>query len=417
MSSHLPKLLVAALAGLALVPPAAARADTPTVHATPAQVSHLLFVAGDVQRLARNPSGTVDTVLEKVLQQEYRADPALAPSDAAADIRGLRGALAVNTQTLQTQPGNQRVLSILASLEKSNASPHVQRALAAVADAALTESSAAGTRLGRRFFPEADSVSTLLYGGFSPAATLQDTADLAAGNARFGRARDALWAGTSHESVFDGAMMLLMANPALQSDAVRAVTRGLAADGSLDASLDDVQGLIHDGLQTVGAQTTQAIADHRAIDRACAGGVGCQSARDKAQADGGAARTAITAQLAAVTAAAGLLEPSDRGFAASAMAEAQAAAQVAASVNAYYAAQDYGQYAHLGADVAGLAIGLAAVEIDPAAAISGVLNVVGDVAGVAITGPDANMLILQGLQGVSQQLSAFAQETAAQFAG
>src|SRR4051812_20101233 len=65
--------------------------------------------------------------------------PLAIPQHAAADIRTLRAALAVDTETLQTEPGN-------------------QRALAAVADAALTESPAAGKRLGRRFLPDADSV-------------------------------------------------------------------------------------------------------------------------------------------------------------------------------------------------------------------------------------------------------------------
>src|SRR4051794_36931817 len=85
--------LAPALAALALAAPGAARADAP-IHASPAQVARLLFVAGDAGRLSRNPSGSVDIVLEKVLQQEYRTEPGLAPADAEADIAGLRGALA-----------------------------------------------------------------------------------------------------------------------------------------------------------------------------------------------------------------------------------------------------------------------------------------------------------------------------------
>ncbi|MFL5539189.1 MAG: galactose-1-phosphate uridylyltransferase, partial [Longimicrobiaceae bacterium] len=67
-------------------------------------------------------------------------------------------------------------------------------------------------------------------------------------------------------------------------------------------------------------------------------------------------------------------------------------------------------------DVAGLLATLAVAEVDPAAAINGVLNVVQDFINIGVPKPDANALILQGLQGVSQQLAAFAQETAAQFA-
>ena len=157
------------------------------------------------------------------------------------------------------------MLAVLAGFERSNPAPRVRRALARVADAALTESSAAGTRLGRMFYPEADSVSTLLYGGFSPAATLKDTVDEAASNSRYGQARDALWAAAAHESVSADAQALLAANPALQTDAVRALTRGLAADGSLDIATGDLQALIHSGMQAVGTQTTRAISDHDAV--------------------------------------------------------------------------------------------------------------------------------------------------------
>src|SRR3954454_15847526 len=112
----LPRLaaVAVALAAAALAPAATARAATPTtVHASPAEVSRLLFVAGDVRRLSRAPSGTVDTVLEQVLQAEYRSDPSLDPADAAADIDGLRAAVgngATSPATLAVVPGNQRVL-------------------------------------------------------------------------------------------------------------------------------------------------------------------------------------------------------------------------------------------------------------------------------------------------------------------
>src|SRR5689334_12927373 len=184
--------VAAALLALALVPPAPARAATPaTVHASPAEVSRLLFVAGDARRLGRNPSGTVDTVLEQVLQAEYRLDPSLDPADAAADIDGLRAAVGsgdTSPATLAVVPGNQRVLAILAAFEGAPSAPRVKRALARVADRALTESA------GTTFDAGADTLSTLLYGSFSPAATLKATADLAAGDPAFGRARDRLWA-------------------------------------------------------------------------------------------------------------------------------------------------------------------------------------------------------------------------------
>ena len=410
---------VAALAAVCLTPAGAAHAATTTVHASPAETSHLLFVAGDVRRLSRTPSGTVDGVLEKVLQQLYRDDPGLAPADATAAIGSLRPALAgaaTSTATLAAQPGNQRVLAILAAFERSGPAANVRRAVTEVADQALSESSSSARTLGRPFNATADSLSTLLYGGFSPAATLRDTADLAATNAQFGRARDALWAAASHESVFDGGAALLAHNPALADASVRALTSGLAADGSLTTSVADTEELVRQGMQAVDAQGAVAMQDHTAIARACPG-LSCQAAIDGARDRGAAARETIAARQASLTAAGGVLALSDERYGAAIEAEAQAAAQVANAVNSYYAATDYGQYAHAAADVAGLLSTLAVAEFDPAAAVTGVLNVVGDVVGVAITGPDANALILQGLQGVSQQLSAFAAETADRFRG
>src|SRR5690349_14943971 len=127
----LPRLAAVAvgLAAAALAP-ATARAATPAVvHASPAQVSRLLFVAGDVRRLSRAPSGTVDTVLEQVLQTEYRTDPSLSPDAAAADIAGLRSAVGsghTSTAALAVVPGNQRVLAILAAFERAQAAPRVK---------------------------------------------------------------------------------------------------------------------------------------------------------------------------------------------------------------------------------------------------------------------------------------------------
>src|SRR3954464_12071379 len=96
-----------------LAPAPTPHAATPTtVHASPAEVSRLLFVAGDVRRLSRAPSGTLDTVLEQVLQAEYRGAPGLDPAPAAADVAGLRTAVGSGhtaTAALAVVPGNQRV--------------------------------------------------------------------------------------------------------------------------------------------------------------------------------------------------------------------------------------------------------------------------------------------------------------------
>ena len=135
-------------------------------------------MAGDVRRLSRTPSGTVDTVLEKVLQELYRKDPTLAPEDAKRAIDALDAALdtpATSTATLAVLPGNQRIIAILAALQRSNPSAHVQRALASVADGALAESSASARTLAREFNASTDSLSTLLYASFSPGMTLRAT--------------------------------------------------------------------------------------------------------------------------------------------------------------------------------------------------------------------------------------------------
>ena len=377
----------------------------------------MLFVAGDVRRLSRTPSGTVDIVLEKVLQQLYRDDPNLDPDAARGEIETLGGGLAgpsTSPATLAVEPGNQRVLAILAALRRSGPSARTGRALAHVADEALTESSTSARTLGRPFNAAADSLATLLYAGFSPATTLRATAELAAANPRFGHARDALWAHAAHESVFDDAHALLAGNPALADEPVHQVFDALAPDGSLTASVADLEALVRQDMQTVDAQSTAAIADHNSIARVCPGSDLCQAVIDGARDRGLAARTTIAARQASLTAAGSLLATSDAHFAA-AVQEAQAAAQVANAVNSYFAALDYGQFVHAAGDVAGLLTTLGVAEFDPAAAVTGVLNIVGDVVGASIAAPDANALILQGLQGVSQQLAAFSLATAESF--
>src|SRR5262249_31466342 len=247
----LPRLaaVAVALAAAALAPAATARAATPSVvQASPAQIGRLLFVAGDVRRLSRHPSGKIDTVLEQVLQAEYRSDPTLPPGEAAADIGGLRAALGdaqTSTATLAASAGNQRVLAILAAFARTSPAPRAKRAIAAVADRALTEAS------NPTFDPDTDTRATLLYGSFSPAATLRASADMAAADPPVGRARDRLWAAAAHESVLAGPDALVAGNPELQTDAIRGLLARRGPDGGLSASVDDLESLVRDGLQAV----------------------------------------------------------------------------------------------------------------------------------------------------------------------
>ena len=134
----------------------------------------------------------------------------------------------------------------------------------------------------------------------------------------------------------------------------------------------------------------------------------CQAARDRAEATAPPPARVIASQRAALAAPSGLLGRADVDYSAAIAAEAQAAAQVAARSTRTTRRRIYGEYVHIAGDVVGLGLSLAESVIDPAAAITGVITVVGDIVGETVTGPDANTLILQGLQGVSQQLSAFA---------
>ena len=74
------------------------------------------------------------------------------------------------------------------------------------------------------FNAAADAVSTLLYGSFSPQTHAARHGALAATNPRFAAARDALWAAAAHQRLSDSAAALLAGNPALDNDAVRALT-------------------------------------------------------------------------------------------------------------------------------------------------------------------------------------------------
>ena len=84
------------------------------------------------------------------------------------------------------------------------------------------------------FNAAANAQSTLLYGSFAPAATLEQTVRLASSNPRFARARDALWAGAAHQRVTDDADALVAGNPVLRNDGVRDLLARRDADGERD---------------------------------------------------------------------------------------------------------------------------------------------------------------------------------------
>ncbi len=441
------RLALAALAAtlastlvIAGVAQATASPSTP-VHLSQAQVAQTLFVAGDVGRLSLIPSGTESVVLEKVLQQLYTDNPTLASSQAVTDIQGLQAALASGSQaispaTLTVMGGNERILAILRALTASNPAPEAQHALAQVTNQALTVSERSTQFLGQSFDASADSLDTLSFNAFSPEGTLAHTWVLASSDNEFGQARDTLWKQVSNESVFDSTQTLLGENPALQNSAIRSLVNMTAPDGSLDTTVGALESLIDGGIQQIaGANCTIASGTSGTSPNDCASGAlhdaqlvaqncpngptdtsaSCQTARNQAQSDQPGELATINDEQAATAAEANALGAADQTLALVNAAETQAGAQLAEEENAYLNNQSFQQAEKAGFDVLSLGVSLSVSEIDPVAAVGALLNVVGDATGFAFSGPDPNTLILQGIQGIAQQLSDFEQYTEGAF--
>ena len=419
-----------------------AQAATP-VTATASQVADQLFVAGDVARLSVAPSGTESVVLERILQQLYAQNPALSTSEAVNDIQGLQRALsasgAPSTATLTVMPGNERVLTILDALETSNPPAPVALAITAVARDALTQSSAALVANGKYFDASADSLSTLSAAELSPARVLEATVALAASNPSFGRARDALWASTSHEQLGDGTQQLLAENPALQNDGVRALVAGLT-NGSFSADETTLLSTIAGDQTQIENQTCLpggpppvpgsgqlpncsggALHDAELVAAACPNGISspdpaCQSQMNAVANDPQREANLIAANETAATAAAGLLGYADGRLQIAEQAAAQTSAQVADDENSYLTAQTIMGGVKFGEDVVSLGVNLAVSEIDPVNAISALFSVANDAIGFGLNAPDPNQIIITGIQNVSQQISDFEQYTQSAFA-
>jgi hypothetical protein len=308
----------------------------------------------------------------------------------------------------------------------------VALAVTQVAQRALNEASDSTQMLGRPFDASADSLSTLLYGSFSPAQTLEKTVSLAAADRSFGRARDTLWQDASHESVFSGTGALVASDPALQTPAVQALVAKLQGNGRLQSTVGDLETMVENGVATIGRQTcvpsaggtgpvscsSGALYDVQQVAQACPNGPSDTSATCQAQR--GTARDEVTTQLAtiasqqaATTAAGGLIAQADANLARAEQANAQAAAQLANDEANYASYQNVQAGEHAAGDVIGLIVSLSVAEVDPVAAVNGVISVIGDVVGFGATDP--NQLILTGLQDISKQLAAFEQYTSARF--
>jgi Divergent InlB B-repeat domain len=416
----------------------AASAPSTPVNLTSTQVAQALFVAGDVARLSQVPSGTESLVEEKILQQLYVANPNLPVSQAISDIQGLEATLsgsspAISPATLTVMAGNQRILAILRALTDSGPAQDVANAIAQVDNQALTQASDSDYLHGNWFDASADSLDTIGFQGFSPANALAATASLAQANKLFGQARDALWQTASHESVFDGTQMLLKENPDLENSAVQQLVGMLASDGSLQTTVGQLETLVGGGLAKIDDQqcalaggstggspsdcTSGAVHDAQMVSAACQAGAstGCTDAKNQDQSDTNAELATIAAQQAATTAGADALYQADQSLGQSELAEAQAAAQLADQEQQYLAWQSFQGTFKAGTDLVSLAVTLSVSEVDPVAAVTGLLNVIGDALGFSFSGPDPNTLILQGIQNLSQQLSDFESYTQTAF--
>lgn len=416
---------------------AASSPSTP-IQLSSGQVAQALFVAGDVARLSRIPSGTESLVQEKILQQLYVANPTLGVGQAVSDIQGLQATLAsgspaISPATLTVMAGNQRILAILRALTDSGPAKDVASAIAQVDSQALTQASDADYLHGNWFDASADSLDTIAFQGFAPANVLAASSSLAQANKLFGQARDALWQDASHESVFDGTQALVKENPALQTAAIQQLVGMLAADGSLQTTVGQLENLVAGGVKTIGDQecalpggstggspsdcTSGALHDAQMVAAACQAGASsdCTDAKNQAQINANAELAAVAAQQAATAAAADALDQADQALGQSELAESQAAAQIAEQEQEYLGYQSFQQDLKAGTDVLNLAVSLSVSEIDPVAAVGALLNVVGDAIGFGFSGPDPNTIILQGIQNLSQQLYDFESYTQSAF--
>ncbi len=434
-------LLAILIVALPLAVSAGARAaSSPTtqVNLTSGQVAQALFVAGDVARLSQVPSGTESLVEEKILQQLYVANPTLDVGQAVSDIHGLQATLAGNSRaispaTLTVMAGNQRILTILRALTDSGPGQDVSSAIAQVDNQALTQASASDAVNGNWFDASADSLDTIAFQGFAPANVLAASSALAQANKLFGQARDTLWQTASHESVFDGTQGLINANPALQTAAIQQLVRMLASDGSLQTTVGQLESLVAGGVKTIGDQectlpggstggspsdcSSGALHDAQMVAATCQAGASsdCTDAKNQAQVNANAELAAIAAQQAATAAAADALNQADHALGQSELAESQAATQLAQQEQQYLAYQAFQGQLKAGTDLVNLAVTLSVAEVDPVAAVSGLLNIIGDAIGFGFSGPDPNTLILQGIQNLSQQLYDFESYTQSAF--
>ena len=438
--------------------PARAQAET-SVTVKPAEVSAALFVAGDVARLSKVPGGTEDLVLEKALQQLYADEPALAPATAEGYIGELKTLLtapsAPSQASLELMSGNQRIVAMLAALERPSGSPASELQPAArlavthLAAVALSGASDifANAESPMYFEPEADARTNLTYTTFAPATVLRATRELAAVNRPFGEARDALWATASEESVFSEWKELLgESKQVLDSEALKVLREAVEkGDGTITEEPKQLTALFTQGQKTtqeqscehsgtgeeeIGGKSISGIPrlkcsggalDEASKARSCGEKTQCEKALEHVQSQAQKQAKAIAEERAAMTAAAELLRPSDNTAAALQQATAQAQAQITEEETAYatYEAEKAQKEAIAGGVKSGLLGGTAVLAIatgNYSEGISGLIGVGFELyehteEGLSNPPPGPQEITLKDLADISTQLAGFQQYT------
>lgn len=188
--------LTTAGAALTIVPAPAIAGDEIVI--APAEVSRILFVAGDAARLDERPR---DAVLERVLQQMYVERPGLAASEAVAEITGLRAAMGAGAASDATSENEELLTALVDATEGAPTGP-TGSAVRSVVEDVLTEADDGGVGT-LRLTPSIDALGTLGEGPLESSTVLTRSIELSSANTAFGQARDLLWESTAGQSVFD----------------------------------------------------------------------------------------------------------------------------------------------------------------------------------------------------------------------
>jgi hypothetical protein len=439
-------LLVALFAG-------GAHAET-TVTVEPAEVASALFVAGDVSRLSEVRYGTEELVLEKALQQMYADEPTLAPATAEGYVAEMKALLtsssAPSQASLQLMAGNQRIIAILAALERGGTLPAPARlAVTHLADAALSGSSDIfdDAESPKYFEPLADERTNLTYTSFAPATVLRGTHALAEGNKPFGEARDALWEGASEESVFSGWKELLEESNVLQTPALQELREAVElGKGTLAETPEQITAMFTQGQQTTQEQACEhsgasepeiggssipnvprlkcsggALYEAAHLPKACPEKEKCEKEFEKIETNAEKQQRIIAEERSAMIAAAELLRPSDNTAATLQQATAEAQGKITEEETAYaeYEAEKAERELIAGSvnsAAQGIGIGVAFATDNFSEGISGLIGVAFELyerteGELENPPPGPQEITLEDLADLSAQLSGFQQYT------